>query len=80
MNTNDIVIRSRSAASFGDVAGTSRRELSALGEHLDLCKVSHGRVFALHCFAETMRGFVAARFVTTLVLVALLIAVGSLAV
>lgn len=78
MNTNDIVTPSWSTASFGDVADTSPMELAALGEHLDLCKVSHGRVFALHCFAETMMGFVAARFVTTLVLVALMIAVGSL--
>lgn len=53
-------------------------ELAVLGEHLNLCKVSHGRLFALHCFAETMKRFVAARFVTTLVLVALLIAIGSL--
>lgn len=80
MNTNKIVTPSWSTASFGHIAGTSALELSALGEHLDVCKVSHGRVFALRCFAETMRGFVAARFVTTLVLVALLIAVGSLAV
>lgn len=78
MNTNDIVTPSWSTASFGDAADTSPMELAALGEHLDLCNVSHGRVFALHCFAETMMGFVAARFVTTLVLVALMIAVGSL--
>lgn len=78
MKVNDIVTPSWSTASFGDAADTSPMELAALGEHLDLCKVSHSRVFALHCFAETMMGFVATRFVTTLVLVALLIAVSSL--
>ena len=65
-------------ASFGDNAETSPMELSALGEHLHACKGSRGRLFALHCVAETMHGFVAARFVTTLVVVALLIGVGSL--
>jgi hypothetical protein len=32
-----------STASFGDTADTSPMELSALGEHLDLCKESQGR-------------------------------------
>lgn len=49
MNANDIVTPSWSTASFGDVAGTSPLELSAQGEHMDLCKASQGRVFALHC-------------------------------
>jgi hypothetical protein len=78
MNTNDIFTPSWSTASFGDFAGTSSPELLALGAHLDQCKAPHGRVFALHCFAETLMGFVASRFVTTLALVALLMAVGSL--
>ena len=53
-------------------------ELSALGEHLDLCKESHGRWSAVRYAAETMNGFVSARFVTTLVVVTLLIGAGSL--
>jgi hypothetical protein len=53
-------------------------ELSALGEHLYMCKVSQGRLFGLHCAAEWMNGFVAARLVTTLVVVALLIGLVSL--
>jgi hypothetical protein len=67
-----------STASFGDAASTLPMELSALGAHLDLCRGSRGSVFALRCFAEALKGFVAARFVTTLVLVALLIRGGSL--
>ena len=64
-----------STASFGDTADTSPMELSALGEHLDLCKESHGRWFALQCAAERVNGFLAARVVTTLVVAALLIGV-----
>lgn len=78
MNTNVIAPPCWSTASFGDAADTSPMELSALGEHLDLCRGARGRLFALHCVAQTMHGFVAARFVTTLVVVALLIGVGSL--
>ena len=60
-------------SSFGGTVDTTPMELSALGEHLDNCKGLHGRMFALQCAAETMNGFVSARFVTTLVVVALLI-------
>lgn len=73
MNTQVIATPSWSTASFGDAAHTSPTDLSALGEHLDLCRRSRGRLFALHCIAQTMHGFVVARFVTTLVVVALLI-------
>ena len=78
MNTNLIATPCWSTASFGDTAHTSPMELSALGEHLNLCKGSRGRLFTLQCVAETMNSFVAPRFVTTLVVVALLIGVSSL--
>jgi len=79
MNTNVMATPSWSTASFGDTADTSPMELSALGDHLHLCRGSCGRLFALHCVAQTMHGFVAARFVTTLVVVvALLIGASSL--
>jgi hypothetical protein len=67
-----------STASFGEPADTSPLELAALGEHLDLCRGSNGRLFALQCAAEAMNGFVTARFVTTLVVVALLTGVSAL--
>lgn len=54
-------------------------ELSELGEHLALCRSLSGRLFALRCTAESARDFVAARFVTSLVVVALLAGLGSLA-
>lgn len=78
MHTHVIVTPSWSTASFGDAADTSPTDLSVLGEHLDLCKRSRGRLFALHCVGQTMHGFLAARFVTTLVVVALLTGVISL--
>ncbi len=52
-----------STATFGDTSAALSRELSALGEHLDLC-----RLFAVQCGADMVRGFLAARFVTTVVL------------
>lgn len=67
-----------STASFGDTVDTTPMELSALGEHLDRCKGSRGRFFSLGCVAETMNGLIAPRFVTTLVVAALLIGIGSL--
>lgn len=73
MNTNINASPSWSTASFGGAADTSPMELSVLEEHLDLCKESHGRFFALRCAAETMNGFVASRFVTTLVVVVVLL-------
>lgn len=78
MNDDLFAHPSWSTASFGDTVDTSPMELSALGEHLDSCQGSRGRLFAWHCVAETMRGFVAARLVTTLMAVALLIGVTTL--
>lgn len=62
-----------STSSFGDSADTSPGELNSLGEHLGLCRASSGRVFRLRCAAETLHGFVAPRFVTSLVLALLLL-------
>lgn len=73
MNTHVFAKPSWSTASFGDGADTSPIDLSALGEHLDLCRKSRGRLFAFHCVAQNLHGAVASRFVTTLVIVALLI-------
>ncbi len=67
-----------STAAYGEAPDTSPMELSALGEHLNSCTRSHGRLFALQCAAERVSGFVAARFVTTLAAAALLIGLASL--
>lgn len=61
-----------STASKGHAADTSPGDLFALGEHLDSCKALQGPLFALHRSASMLHGFVAARFVTTLVVVVVL--------
>ncbi len=66
-----------STASFGQTADTSPGELSALGEHLHSCRGARGHLFAMHCMADSVHGFVAARFVTTLAAAALLLAVAA---
>lgn len=78
MSTQVIASPFWSTASFGEGVDTSPMELSALGEHLDLCKLSRGRLFGLKCVAETLNAFVATRIVTTLAVVALSIGVASL--
>lgn len=54
-------------------------ELSLLGEHLQACHSLCGRRFALGCAAEAAAAFVAARIVTSLIVVALLAGLVSLA-
>lgn len=78
MNTNVIFNRSWSTSSYGDNTDTSALELSALQEHLKRCQDSHGHLLALRCTAQSMRGFVEARIVTTLVAITLLIGIASL--
>lgn len=68
-----------STSTFSTSADTSPMELSELGEHLGHCQGVHGRLFVLHCVAETLNGFLASRLVTTLVVATLLIGVASLA-
>ena len=77
-NSHSITERTWSTASFGDSADTSPGELLVLGDHLSSCHASRGRLFSLHCAAERLHGFVAPRFVTTLLLAALLIGLGCL--
>ena len=67
-----------STASFGDTTDTTPADLSDLGAHMDSCKDAHGRLFALRCIAEALNSFIAPRFMTTLVVVTLLIGATSL--
>jgi hypothetical protein len=78
MNTHLASKRCWSTASFGHPAQASSTELSALGAHFRLCQHPHGRLVELQCLAQTMHGFVATRFVTTLVVVLLLVGLASL--
>lgn len=74
MNTRTIQGSQWSTASFGDAPETSPMELSALGEHSQLCQGRNGRMFALRCGAEAMHGFMAARFMTGLLIALALLA------
>jgi hypothetical protein len=78
MKTDTLTTPCWSTASFGGAVATSPMELSALGEHLQHCIASHGRWLRLRCVAESMNGFVTARFVTTLALLAVPIVVIAL--
>jgi hypothetical protein len=77
MHTNTLNTPLFSTSSFGDSTDTLTTESSALGEHLTLCKALTGRLFTARCAAEAMHGFVASRFVTTLVAAATLLGVSS---
>jgi hypothetical protein len=62
-----------STSSFGHAAIASPAELSELGAHLRTCSGASGHLFALQCGGEAVHGFLAARFVTTLVVAAVVI-------
>lgn len=67
-----------STSAFGGQADTSPMELAALEDHLALCQKGSSRLSALRFAAEAMNGFVSARFVTTLLLAFVVVAVGML--
>jgi hypothetical protein len=65
-------------ASLSSAADTSPMELSALGEHLNHCRGAHRRLFAMRCVAESVNGFISARIVTSMVVLAVLIGMTTL--
>jgi len=67
-----------STASLADHADALPAERQALGAHLQRCQGSSGRWFAVRCLTDQMTGFATARFVTTLVVLALLLGAASL--
>ena len=71
MKSEALAAPSWSTASFGAEVDTSPMELNALNEHLQHCNTSHGFVFRLSCAVEAVNGFITARFMTSLALVAL---------
>lgn len=73
MNTDLVAGLRWSTSSFATDGSTHAVELSALGDHLELCKRVTGRLFALRCGADAVHRFVASRCVTTLVLATLLL-------
>ncbi len=68
-----------STASFGGVnADTSPGELSALGDHMAMCKNLSGSFFSAQCMAQAVHGFVASRMVTSLLVAAVLMGAAAL--
>lgn len=59
-------------------ADSFRLDASVLREHIKYCRKPYGRLHGMVCAATAMQGFVASRFVTTLVVVTALIVVSSL--
>jgi len=62
-----------STTSVGDSADTQPVELSALGDHVSLCRGAGSRYGGLLRGAQVVHCMVAARFVTTLAVVVLVI-------
>jgi hypothetical protein len=63
-----------STAALGRGDADAALQLDAQGEHLMRCRGAAGRGFALRCSAETVQGFVAARFISTVLLLLSLLA------
>ena len=61
----------------GDNAKAAGADLAALGEHMISCPQLHRHILSLHGATEAMNGFVATRFVSTLLVLAVLIGLGS---
>lgn len=72
------VRRPWATASVADAPDTTPGELSALGAHVDRCNGSRSRLFGLQCAGDALRGFIAPRFVTTAVILAVVIGVATL--
>ncbi|WP_296542659.1 hypothetical protein [Rhodoferax sp.] len=64
-------------AAHNDSAKSTRADLLALGEHLNACPQLHRHLMTLHGATEVMNGFVATRFVSTLLVLALVIGLGA---
>jgi hypothetical protein len=69
------------ASSLGDWADdTMQVDLSELVLHVQRCKpLMSGRWFRLQCGAEAVRGFMASRLLTSLVVMGVLLSLGLLA-
>lgn len=63
-------------ATYNDSVTHSKRDIQTLGEHLNACQNSPTHLFTLRCVAESMHGFVASRFITTLAILVLILVVG----
>lgn len=71
--THDPIIQARwRTSSFASPPDTSPAELAELGEHLRRCQLRRGTLFGACNVANTLNRFLASRFVSTLVIAAVL--------
>jgi len=63
-------------ASHSDPTKSTRNDRAALGAHLTACPQLHRHLLTLQRVATSFHGFVATRFVSTLVILALLFGLG----
>lgn len=62
--------RAWATSSFSDSAQTTPMDLAALSEHTAQCSAQDGRMVAVRCGAGRLLGFVTARLVTTVAVLA----------
>jgi hypothetical protein len=67
MNAQANTLPRWATSTFAAGTDTSPMELRELGNHIDRCNGSRGRWFQLRCAADSVHGFIAPRFVTSLV-------------
>lgn len=68
-----------STACFGQTVDTSPADLRQLGEHLQACRPPSERWLTLGCAAERASAFIAARIITSLMVLVLLAGLVALA-
>ncbi len=64
------IARPWATSSYSGAAETSPMDLAALGEHTAQCSATHGRLVAMRCGAGRVLGFVTARLVSTVAVLA----------
>jgi hypothetical protein len=79
MNTRNPSASGWSTTAFGASEDSVDHERTALGEHLRACERLSGRLFAWRCRASEVHGFMAAHFITTVLLLAALVAIAEMA-
>jgi len=65
-------------SAFGAPPSAASQLAATLDQHLGLCRHRHGRLAAMACGAESLHRFIAARFVTTLAVAMLVLALALL--
>lgn len=68
-----------STPSFSGLEGGAAGDLSLLGAHFAHCNGCKSRWFAIRCAVDALDSFVAPRFITTVLVIGVVVGVASLA-